>query len=483
MTRQKFLKRLAILFLLLPVVLFALLLFRAFQARSMPPLQAWHAPSAWPDTLTQQEYADFEAYLAAEAQLLDTIHQAHTSSDLASLNRYTSDSIYSPYVAGENLNASFHLFPPGEMKGGILLLHGLTGSPYSLRALAEFLAQEGYYVLALRLPGHGTVPGALTQVQWQEWQQATRFGAQMVQQEIAKHEASRFMIGGMSLGGTLALNYTLEALATDRQPRPDKVLLLAPAIRIDPSAALARYTRLVSWIPYFAQFGWNTIALEYDPFRYYSFPMNAIDQTYRLIQANNQLAAQQARQPEIMANMPPIIAVQTIVDATVSTEALIDWFAHYGTPDSTLVLFDINRALAPFLRQAVIDTHPTDLLTRPDFRSRFIAITNQPSLAGDIDTELVKATLYLPDGAGAFTPQELVTPAELRWPTNVTALSHIALLTAPDDPYYGTDALLPLLHLHGEYGVSAISDFYALRLRYNPFFALLAERVVALLNE
>jgi alpha-beta hydrolase superfamily lysophospholipase len=171
------------------------------------------------------------------------------------------------------------------------------------------------------------------------------------------------MIGGMSLGGTLALNYTLEALATDRQPRPDKVLLLAPAIRIDPSAALARYTRLVSWIPYFAQFGWNTIALEYDPFRYYSFPMNAIDQTYRLIQANNQLAAQQARQPENMAQMPSIIAFQTIVDATVSTEALIDWFAHYGTPDSTLVLFDINRALAPFLRQAVIDTHPTDLLT------------------------------------------------------------------------------------------------------------------------
>jgi hypothetical protein len=211
--------------------------------------------------------------------------------------------------------------------------------------------------------------------------------------------------------------------------------------------------------------------------------MNAIDQTYRLIQANNQLAAQQARQPEGMAQIPTIIAVQTIVDATVSTEALIDWFAHYGTPDSTLVLFDINRALAPFLRQAVIDTHPTDLLTRPDFRSRLVAITNQPSLAGDIDTELVKATLYLPDGAGAFTPQELVTPAELRWPTNVTALSHIALLTAPDDRHAGTDALLPLLHLHGEYGVSAISDFYALRLRYNPFFALLAERVVALLNE
>lgn len=483
MSTRKFLKRLAVVVGLLPVVLFALLLFRAFQARSMSPLQAWHAPSAWPDTLTQQEYADFEAYLAAEAQLLDTIYEAHTSSDLASLNRYTSDSIYSPYVDGENLNASFHLFPPGEMKGGILLLHGLTASPYSLRALAQSLAEEGYYVLALRLPGHGTVPGALTQVQWQEWQQATHFGAQMVQQEIAKHQASRFIIGGTSLGGTLALNYTLQALATDTQPLPDKVLLFAPAIDIDPMAALARYTRLLSWIPYFAQFGWNTIALEYDPFRYYSFPMNSIDQTYRLIEANNELAAQLARQPEGMVQMPPIIAFQTMIDATVKTEALIDWFADYGTPDSTLILFDINRALAPFLRQAVVDTHPTDVLTRPDFRSRLVAMTNQPSLAGDIDSELVNATLYEPDGTGTFTPQELLTPPDLRWPTNVTALSHLALLTPPDDPYYGSDTLLPPLHLHGEYGVSAISDFYALRQRYNPFFALLAERMVALLDE
>ena len=139
--------------------------------------------------------------------------------------------------------------------------------------------------------------------------------------------------------------------------------------------------------------------------------------------------------------------------------------------------------MAPFLRQAVVDTHPTDVLTRPDFRSRLVAITNQPSLAGDIDSELVQATLYEPDGAGTFTPQDLLTPADLRWPTNVTALSHLALLTPPDDPYYGSDTLLPPLHLHGEYGVSAISDFYALRLRYNPFYPLLAERMVELLGE
>lgn len=486
MTIRQVLKPLFVLVLLLPLAFFAFFLFRAFGARSMPPLQPWHMPSAWPDNLTEQEFPDFEAYLAAEAQLLDTIYQAHISQEPTQLNRYTIDTIYSPYVAGENLNASFHFFPSGEIKGGVLLLHGFTTSPYSLRALAEVLAQEGYYVLALRLPGHGTTPGALSQIDWQAWQEATRFGVEMVQQEMAKHQRSDFIIGGVSMGGTLALNYTLEALATEKQPLPDKVLLFAPSIEINPNAALARYTRLLNWMPYFAQFRWNSIAIEYDPFRYYSFPMHSIDQAYRLVQSHNKLAAQIANQPERMARMPPLFVFQSIVDASVSTDAVLDWFARYATPTSELVLFDINRSLAPFFLPDVVDRHPTDVLNRPDFRSRLVVMTNQPSPAGEIDSELVKATLYLPDptaSTGSFTSQDLVMPPELRWATGVTALSHLAILTPPEDPYYGTEPQLPVLHLRGENGVSALYEFNALRLRYNPFFVWLAERVVVVLDE
>ena len=51
----------------------------------------------------------------------------------------------------------------------MLLLHGLSDSPYShARDRREILAQ-GYYVLVLRLPGHGTVPAALIDVDWQDW--------------------------------------------------------------------------------------------------------------------------------------------------------------------------------------------------------------------------------------------------------------------------------------------------------------------------
>ena len=53
---------------------------------------------------------------------------------------------------------------PPEIRGGALLLHGLTDSPYSLRHVAELLAQQGYYALGLRLPGHGTFPAAIARL-------------------------------------------------------------------------------------------------------------------------------------------------------------------------------------------------------------------------------------------------------------------------------------------------------------------------------
>ena len=43
---------------------------------------------------------------------------------------------------------------------GVLLSHGFTGSPKSMRPFAEHLAAEGYGVAVPRLPGHGTT--------WQE---------------------------------------------------------------------------------------------------------------------------------------------------------------------------------------------------------------------------------------------------------------------------------------------------------------------------
>ena len=221
---------------------------------------------------------------------------------------------------------------------------------------------------------------------------------------------------------------------------------------------------------------------EYDPFKYASFSMNAADQIYQLIQANNTLAAQLAQQPDGLVRMPPILAFQSVVDATVSTDALFDWFARYGTPTSELVLFDFNRTFAPFVRQVIQDAHPTDILQRPGFHARLVVVTNQPSSTLGSAANLVTATLYAPGADGAFAGQAISTTLVLRWPATMLALAHVAMLIAPEDQSYGRNAGIPLFNAKGENGMLAISDFNMLRERYNPFFAFMAERITSSLN-
>ena len=64
--------------------------------------------------------------------------------------------------------------PDGPPRGAVVLLHGLTNSPYSLRHVARRYRELGYVVVAIRLPAHGTVPAALTDVVWEDWAAATR---------------------------------------------------------------------------------------------------------------------------------------------------------------------------------------------------------------------------------------------------------------------------------------------------------------------
>ena len=64
--------------------------------------------------------------------------------------------------------------PAGAPVGAVVLLHGLTDSPYSLRHIARRYRDDGYVAVAIRLPGHGTVPSGLTDVEWEQWIAATR---------------------------------------------------------------------------------------------------------------------------------------------------------------------------------------------------------------------------------------------------------------------------------------------------------------------
>ena len=57
-----------------------------------------------------------------------------------------------PSRIGPDGNRTYEIVPAGGIFGGALLIHGLTDSPYSMRAVGETLKASGYYGLALRMP-------------------------------------------------------------------------------------------------------------------------------------------------------------------------------------------------------------------------------------------------------------------------------------------------------------------------------------------
>ncbi len=82
---------------------------------------------------------------------------------------------------------------------GVLVLHGSTGSPRSMRPLAESLANRGYGVELPRLPGHGTALEDLVPMRWADWTEAAAASF-----EVLAARCSAVAIVGQSMGGGLS---------------------------------------------------------------------------------------------------------------------------------------------------------------------------------------------------------------------------------------------------------------------------------------
>ena len=88
---------------------------------------------------------------------------------------------------------------PGD-RGAVLLLHGLTGTPYTMRPLGQRLAEAGYHVYAPLIIGHGTAPEVLQHTRWNDWLISARRAFDRLNQI---HE--RVFIVGFSMGGLLSI--------------------------------------------------------------------------------------------------------------------------------------------------------------------------------------------------------------------------------------------------------------------------------------
>jgi len=83
---------------------------------------------------------------------------------------------------------------------GVLVVHGFTGNPQSVRPLAEAFAAAGFTVSLPRLPGHGTRVEDMLPTRWEDWSAA----AERAYAELAARCAA-VCVAGLSMGGTLTL--------------------------------------------------------------------------------------------------------------------------------------------------------------------------------------------------------------------------------------------------------------------------------------
>ncbi len=237
----------------------------------------------------------------------------------------------------------------------ILMTHGLTDSPFLMRDIGEWFQSQGFRVLSMQLPGHGTRPGDLLDVRWQDW-----VGAQRQLIDLLADDSDELYLLGFSLGAILSLYQALQT------PRFRALLLFAPAIRVTSLVrAVCPLASAGRWLPRAA---WFDVQPDTDVFKYESLTNRAICEVYRLTEAKRRLASL----TELDA---PLFVAASENDATIDSPAILDWFSRQQGSPKRMLYYSTGQPTVP-AGVRVIDAHlpeqrirsyaHTALLSAPD---------------------------------------------------------------------------------------------------------------------
>jgi len=278
------------------------------------PLEARHQDSGFSTKVSNGNLA-FPEYIAQTRATLAKVRSGNGAVDME---------------RAINGNSPFELkpaesCPKGQNKPyrrGILLTHGLTDSPYSMHSLASFFQENCFRVMVILLPGHGTQPGDLLDVTWQDWAEMEAYGTNKLSAEVEE-----VFLGGYSTGGALSIYQSL------MDSRVRGLFLFSPALKVSPKAALANLHKIYSWL--FPREKWIDIKPDKDIYKYESFPMNAAAQIYELTQ---ELQDKLDGHPVKI----PVFAAASEQDITVSTSATLNFMEKAPNPANKLVLYTTN---------------------------------------------------------------------------------------------------------------------------------------------
>jgi carboxylesterase len=190
-------------------------------------------------------------------------------------------------------------FPGGP--NGVLLIHGFTGTPFEMRAPAEYLASQGHTVLAIRLAGHATQPEDLARARMRDWLASVEDGLCLL-----KPSVERIFLMGLSLGGVLSL------ITAARFPLAGAITMSTP------------YQLSVPKSPP----DWRNPHAAKDHVAYADTP------TLAVIQVLEALALMRTSLPEVKI---PVLLVHSKADQTALPESMPRIFAALGSADKHML--------------------------------------------------------------------------------------------------------------------------------------------------
>jgi carboxylesterase len=137
---------------------------------------------------------------------------------------------------------SSEFFLPGG-RDGVLLIHGLTGTPAEMRFVGKGLHRAGYSVLGMQLAGHCGNEDDLLATGWRDWYESVTDAADRLAGKV-----DRLFVGGLSMGAILALK-----LAADRPGQVAGLALYGTTFAYDgwtipPIAKLSFMLPLAMWL-------------------------------------------------------------------------------------------------------------------------------------------------------------------------------------------------------------------------------------------
>ncbi|WP_394220976.1 alpha/beta hydrolase [Alteromonas gracilis] len=198
---------------------------------------------------------------------------------------------------------------------GVLLVHGLGDSPYFFRDVANAMCTEGIHVRTILLPGHGSKPGDMLNVSYQQWQAETNHHIRLFSQEV-----ENMYIGGFSTGSNLT---TIASFSMAEKLDIKGLVHFSPAFK-------SRFfvSRLAPYID--SLFPWPNVEEEDNPSRYNSTAMPGFAAYQESVNVLQDLFSQSSEQKSKL-NLPVFMVVaekDSVVDTSTVAEQFRDNFIH-----------------------------------------------------------------------------------------------------------------------------------------------------------